>query len=177
MVATINNEFFEKSKQFFEHADLTNALDYYEKALSFIDNTKEKSNYIRFLNQILEYCKNHQLIEEQAFVLRSLGRTYSIFKNYVESLKYHQESLKIQRKLGKKRDVAEGLLYLAEDLEISGNYDECINTFQTALNIYNELGKLTECKKIKKELNRLKEFSKDIYEAEYIMNKFHLDTD
>lgn len=175
MVAIMNNEFFEKSKKFYEDGDLSNALDYYEKALSYIDTTKEKSSYIQFLEKILHHCKENELIEEEAIALRSLGRTHSIFKNYVESLNYHRESLKLQRKLGRKRDVAEGLLYLAEDLEVSGNYEECINAFKTASEIFRELGKLRICKDIEKEVFRLNEFSKEIFEDEYLMSKFHVD--
>ncbi|MFX1339494.1 MAG: hypothetical protein ACFFDK_12850 [Promethearchaeota archaeon] len=175
MVAIMNNEFFEKSKKFYENGDLSNALDFYEKALSYIDSSKEKSAYIQYLNSILNHCKENQLIEEQAIVLRSLGRTHSIFKNYVESLNYHRESLKIQRMLGKKSDVAEGLLYLAEDLEVSGNYEECINVFKNASEVFRELGKLRKCKEIEKEISRLNDFSKDIFEDEYLRNKFHID--
>ena len=175
MVAIMNNDFFEKSKKFYNDGDLTNALDYYEKALSYIDTTREKSAYIQFLNKILDYCKEKELIEEQAIVLRSLGRTYSIFKNYVESLNYHRESLKIQRKLGRKNDVAEGLVYLAEDLEVSGNYEECINSFKNASEIFHELGKLRKCKEIEKEISRLNEFSKEMFEDEYLRSKFHVD--
>jgi len=175
MVAIMNNEFFEKSKKFYEDGDLSNALDFYEKALSYIDTSKEKSAYVQYLNLILKHCKENQLVEEQAIVLRSLGRTHSIFKNYVESLNYHRESLKIQRKLGRKSDVAEGLLYLAEDLEVSGNYEECIKTFKNASEVFSELGKLRKCKEIEKEISRLNDFSKDIFEDEYFRNKFHID--
>lgn len=175
MVAIMNNDFFEKSKKFYNDGDLTNALDYYEKALSYIDTTREKSAYIQFLIKILDYCKENELIEEQAVVLRSLGRTHSIFKNYVESLNYHRESLKIQRKLGRKKDVAEGLLYLAEDLEVSGNFEECTKAFESASEIFHELGKLRQCKDIKKEISRLKEFSKQMVEDEYFLNKFNID--
>jgi tetratricopeptide (TPR) repeat protein len=175
MVAIMNNEFFEKSKKFYEDGDLSNALDYYEKALSNIDISKEKSVYIQFLEMILNYCKENDLVELQAIALRSLGRTHSIFKNYVESLNYHRESLKIQRKLGRKNDVAEGLLYLAEDLEVSGNYEECIKVFKSASEIFRELGKLRICKEIEKEVSRLNEFSKQIVEDEYLMSKFHVD--
>jgi tetratricopeptide (TPR) repeat protein len=177
MVATMNNGFFEKSKEFFEKGDLTNALEYYEKSIPYIDKTKERSNYIQYLNQLLNYCKKNNLIEEQAIVFRSLGRTYSLFKNYVESLKYHQESLKIQRKLGKNKEVAEGLLYLAEDFEVSGNYDESINAFHSASEIFHELGNLRKSKEIDKEVKRLKEFSREIYEDEYLVNKFRIKRD
>ncbi len=175
MVAIMDNEFFEKSKKFYEDGELSNALDYYEKALSYIDSSKEKSSYIQFLEMILNHCKENELVEEQAIVLRSLGRTYSIFKNYVESLNYHRESLIIQRKLGRKNDVAEGLLYLAEDLEVSGNYEECIKEFKNASEIFRELGKLRKCKEIEKEVSRLNEFSKQIFEDEYLMSKYHVD--
>jgi tetratricopeptide (TPR) repeat protein len=170
----MNNEFFEKSKIFFESRDISNTLESYEKAISYID-PKEKSSYIQFLNHILKYCKENQLEKEEAVALRSLGRTHSIFKQYVESLRYHEESLRIQRKLGNKTDVAEGLLFLAEDLEVSGNYDHCLKAFEDATEIFGELGKHKKAKEIQKEVDRLRSFSKQMVEEEAIMRKFHVD--
>lgn len=174
MVAIMSNNFFEQSKTFFEDGDIKNTLESYEKAISYIDQ-KDKSIYLQFLNQILSYCREKNLKEEEAIVLRSLGRTHSIFKQYVESLKYHEESLKIQRKLGKKMDVAEGLLYLAEDFEVSGNYENCIKAFEDAEEIFQELGKLRKVKEIKKELARLSDFSKQMVEDEYYLKEFNID--
>ena len=174
VVAIMNNNFFEQSKTFFENGDIKNTLETYEKAISYIDQ-KDKSSYLQFLNQILSYCKENNLKEEEAVVLRSLGRTHSIFKQYVESLKYHEESLKIQRELGNKMDVAEGLLYLAEDLEVSGNYENCIKAFQDAEELYQELGKLRKVKEIQKELSRLMDFSKQMVEDEYYLKEFNID--
>ncbi len=175
MVAIMSNEFFEESKRFFESGDLTNTIDYFEKAISYIDHKRDKSSYIQFLTQILKHCRENDLKKEEAIVLRSMGRTYSIFKQYVESLNYHRESLKIQRKLGRKMEVAEGLLFLSEDLEMCGNFDECVESYQSAAEIFRELGKLRKAEDIKKEISRLVEFSKEMIEDEYIMNKFHVD--
>ena len=111
----------------------------------------------------------------EAVALRALGRTHSLFKQYVMSLRFHEESLRIQRDLGKKIDVAEGLLFLAEDLEISGDYEKCLKAFADSENIFRELGVLEQAQKIQIEVARLKEFSKEVVEDEYIMNKFHVD--
>ena len=164
MVASIEHqELFEKSKKFFEDKDIENTLNHYEKAIERIDRTKitNKTDYIHFLKSILEYCKENNLPEQEALVLRALGRTYSLFKQHVESMKYHYLSLKIQKKLGKKLETAEGLVFLAEDLEVSGNFDKSIQTFQEASELFQELGKLRRIKEIKKEITRLNEFSKD----------------
>ncbi|MFX1237462.1 MAG: tetratricopeptide repeat protein [Promethearchaeota archaeon] len=177
MVAIMEN-FFEKSKEFFEKGDITNTLEVFEKAIMHIDPNKEKSKtreYISFLEKILKYCKESSLKEQEALVLRSLGRTHAIFKKHVESLKFHELSLKIQRELGNKKDVAEGLVFLAEDLEISGNYSECIKMFSDAADIFKELGKLRKVKEIKKEISRLSNFSKEIVEDEYLLHKFNVD--
>lgn len=171
-------DFFEKSKKIFDTGDISNTLDEYDKALMHIDpSSKEinKSEYIKFLEKILDYCKENQMLEEKAVVLRSLGRTHSIFKHHVESLKYHEQSLKIQRGLGKKKEVAEGLVFLAEDFEISGNYKRCIEMFTDAAFLFNDLGKYQKEKEIKREISRLKEFSEEMAKDEYIMNKFHVD--
>ncbi len=178
MVASINHtEFFERSKKFFESGDILNTLENFQKAMDRIDRThiKNKSEYIQFLEDILTHCRENNLPEEEALVLRTLGRTHALFKQYPESMKYHYQSLKIQKKLGKKLETAEGLVFLAEDLEVSGNFDTCIQTFQEASELFQELGKLKHVKEIKKEITRLKAFSKEMVEDEYILHKFNVD--
>jgi len=174
MVTTDKNEFFEKSKTFFESNDLINSLESYEKAISYI-NRKDKASYIQFLNKILDHCKTNNLKEEEAIALRHLGRTYSVFKQYVESLKYHEQSLKIQRKLGNQIDVAEGLLFLAEDLEVSGNYEGTLRAYRDATEIFRELGKLKQTKDIQKQIKRLESFTKEMVEDEYYLKKYNAD--
>ena len=171
-------DFFEKSKKIFDTGDVSNTLDEYDKALIYINpssKTINKSDYIKFLEKILKHCKENQMLEEEAVVLRSLGRTHSIFKHHVESLKYHELSLKIQRELGNKKEVAEGLVFLAEDLEVSGNYKRCIQMFTDAADLFYELGNLKKEEEAKSEISRLKKFSEEMAEDEYIMNKFHVD--
>jgi tetratricopeptide (TPR) repeat protein len=178
MVASIEHEeLFEKSKKFFEEKDIENTLDHYEKAMERIDRTKlkNKTDYIHFLQAILQYCQENNLPEQEALVLRALGRTYSLFKQHAESMKYHYQSLKIQKKLGKKVETAEGLVFLAEDLEVSGNYDKSIEAFKEASDLFQDLGKLRNVKEITKEINRLNEFSKEMVEEEYTLHKFHVD--
>jgi len=178
MVASLDHtEFFEKSKKFFEAEDITNSLESFEKAMEHVDRSsiKNKDEYIQFLLSVLKYCEENKKPEQEAMALRTLGRTYSIFKQHAESMKYHYKSLKIQKKLGRKKETAEGLVFLAEDLEVSGNFDKIIAAFQEASNIFQELGKLKKVEEIKKQISRLQEFSKEIVEDEYIMNKFHVD--
>ena len=90
-------------------------------------------------------------------------------------MKYHYLSLKIQKKLGKKLETAEGLVFMAEDLEVSGNFDKSIEIFQEAAEIFQDLGKLRNIKEIDKEISRLREFSREMVEDEYIMQKFNVD--
>ena len=178
MVAIMDHiELLEKSKQFFEERDIQNTLDHYNKALERIDRTKlkNKSDYIQFLQSILKYCQENDLPENEALVLRALGRTYSLFKQHVDSMKCHYQSLKIQKKLGKKVETAEGLVFLAEDLEVSGNYDKSVEAFKEASEVFQELGKLRKVKDIQKEISRLNEFSKEMVEDEYFLNKFQVD--
>jgi len=172
-----HDDLIEKSKKCFEDRDIPNTLDNYIKAMERIDRTKitNKSDYIQFLQSVLRYCQENDLHEQEALVLRALGRTYSIFKQHVESMKYHYQSLKIQKKLGKKVETAEGLVFLAEDLEVSGNYDKSVETFQEASEVFEDLGKLRRVKDITKEVTRLKEFSKEMVEDEYMLNKFQVD--
>ncbi|KKM98431.1 hypothetical protein LCGC14_1158030 [marine sediment metagenome] len=172
-----NSELLEKSKKFFEDRDIPNALETYEKAIDHVDRAKpkNKSEYILYLEAVLQYCKENNLIEHEALVLRTLGRTHSIFKQHAESMKFHYKSLKIQKRLGKKIETAEGLMFLAEDLEVSGNYDKSIEIFIEASELYNKLGKLKKTNEIAREINRLKEFSKTMIEDEYLLNKYQVD--
>lgn len=174
MVAEI--DYFQKSKVFFKQGDISATLESYEKVIEHLHTKKEfKIEIIDFLTKILSFCQENNLIMEEATVLRALGRTHSKFKNHIEGLKFSYQALKIQKKLGKKQDVAESLEFLAEDLEVSGNYDECIKIFNEAGEIYKELGKLRKVKTIEKEITRLKAFSENILEDEYLMNKYHVD--
>ena len=178
MVASINHtEFFEKSRKFFENGDILNTLENYQKAMERIDRTQvqNKTEYIHFLESILKHCKDNNLPEEEALALRALGRTHSLFKQHAESMKYHYLSLKIQKKLGKKLETAEGLVFLAEDLEVSGNFDKCVEIFKEAEEIFQDLGKLKNVKEINKEISRLQEFSREMVEDEYMLQKFNVD--
>ena len=175
MVTTVEN--FKKSKEFFKNGDVHNALESFDKVLEHFDQAKElnKTEMLLFLDNLLQHCKDNNLPNEEATVLRTLGRLHSKLRNHVEGLKYSYQALKIQKKIGKKLDIAESLVFLAEDLEVSGNYDECIQVFTEAAEMFHEMGKLNKEKDVIKEINRLKAFSKEIVEDEYIMSKFHVD--
>jgi len=175
MVAIMPDDLFKRSKQFFKSGDIKNTLDTYEKALSNIDRSKKSEHYIEFLRDLLKYCKQKNLKEEEALVLRAMGRTYSVFKEYVDSLKHHWLALKIQRKLGKRMEVAEGLQFIAEDQEVSGDFDEAVNSFTEARDIFKTLGKKDRVLRINKELKRLEDYSKEALEEDYMLNKFNID--
>ena len=175
MVTTVDN--FKKAKEFFKNGDVHNALESFDKVLEHFDQAKElnKTELLLFLNNLLQHCRDNNLNNEEATVLRSLGRTHSKLRNHVEGLKFSYQALKIQKKIGKKLDIAGSLVFLAEDLEVSGDYDECIVIFTEAAEIFHEMGKLQKETDVIKEIDRLKAFSKEIVEDEYIMNKFHVD--
>ncbi|MBD3211318.1 MAG: hypothetical protein GF311_01830 [Candidatus Lokiarchaeota archaeon] len=175
MVAIMGDDFFKKSKELFRRGDIKNTIATYEKALSNIDRDKESKHYITFLKDILNHCKTNNLREEEALVLRAMGRTYSVFKEYVDSLKHHWLALKIQRKLGKKIEVAEGLQFIAEDQEVSGNFDQAIKSYIEAREIFKELGKKDKVSLIDTELERLEEYSKEALDTEYMLSKFNID--
>ncbi|TFF63492.1 MAG: tetratricopeptide repeat protein [Promethearchaeota archaeon] len=176
MVAIMGNEnLFETSKELFKSGDIANTLETYEKAISNIDHSSDSKKYIVFLKALLKYCKENNLQEEEAIALRAMGRTYSIFKQYVDSLKYHWLSLKIQRKLGKKKEVAEGLKFIAEDLEVRGDYDESIESYREAMKLYEGLGKKEEVQTIKKKLKKLDDFASSLSNEDYLLSKFNID--
>ena len=175
MVTTFED--FEKSKEFFNSGDITSSLETFDKALDQLDRSKasRKKEIFQFLEKILTHCQENNLLNEEAVVLRILGRTHTKFKEYADALKYSYLSLKVRKKLGKKLDIADSLVFLAEDLEVSGKYEECIQNFNEAAEIYHELGKLRKEKEVRKELRRLESFSKQMVEDEYMMHKFHVD--
>ncbi len=161
----------------FEGSERSNALESFTKALDRSDTSKDaiKKELILFLENLLQYSKDNNLRDEDAMVLRTLGRTHSKFRNHVEGLKYSYQALKIQKKIGRKLDIAESLVFLAEDLEISGNSDECIKSFTEAAEIFHELGKLDKEIEIKNEINRLEVFSEQIVKDEFNLKKFNID--
>lgn len=175
MVATTDN--FQKSKEFFESGDIINTLLSFNEAIEHYDSTKDnkKKDLIQFLNDLLQHCQNNKLQNEESMVLRTLGRTHTKFKDHVKGLKYSYQALKIQKKLGKKLDVAESLVFLAEDLEVSGNYEKVIESFNEAAEIYHELGELEKEETVKIEIERLKDFSKQMVDDEYFLNKYQVD--
>lgn len=179
MVAIMNNELFEKSKDFFQNGDISNTIEEFNKVIPSINisEVKEETKYVQFLKQVLKHCRENELMEEEAKVLRSLGRVHSLFNQHFESLNYHRESLKIQRKLGRKADLAEGLILLADSLEINGKYKEANESLQTAASIFHELGKLRREKEVKKQIAHIQKFSKEMVEDEFYVRKFNIRRD
>ena len=175
MVATVDN--FEKSKEYFKQGDILSTLDSFDKVIESIDRSKpkDKLRLIDFLNGLLTYCRENNLKKEEAFVLRALGRVHSKYKDHKEGLNYSYQAVKIHRGLGKKSDIADSLVFLAEDLEASGKFDECIKSYNEAADIYHEIGKRRKEKDIMKEISRLDQFSREEVEDEYIKHKFHID--
>jgi len=176
MVAIMNNDFFDESKVFFQNGDIANTIEQFGKAISNIDpkQTEMQSEYVSFLKSVLERCRSERLTEEEARVLRMLGRIHSLFNQHYESLNYHRESLKIQRKLGRKADLADGLILLADSLQINGKYDECLDALKTAAEIFHDLGRLKREKEVINQIAHLKEFSKQMVEDEYYVRKFNI---
>jgi tetratricopeptide (TPR) repeat protein len=175
MVAT--TDIFQKSKEFFESGDIFNTLLSFNEAIEHYDSKKgnKKNELIQFLNDLLQHCRDNNLQNEEAMVLRTLGRTHTKFKDHVKGLKYSYQALKIQKKLGKKLDVAESLVFLAEDLEVSGNYEEVVKSFNEAADLFHELGELEKEDVVRIEIERLKDFSKQMVDDEYFLNKYQVD--
>jgi len=173
----MDNELLKKCHAHFRNKDIKNTLDCFEKALTLVDKTNDQAKYVTFLKEILEYCRVNQLFEQEAVVLRALGRTHSIFNQHYESLSYHRESLKIQRKLGRKLEIGEGLIMMGESLEFNQKYQESIDAYSSAAELFHELGKLRQEKDLKKEISRIEAFSRETIENEYMLAKFNINRD
>jgi len=176
MVASMDSQ-FEEVKKVFKSGDISNTIGSLDEILTGLSKDSDQTKYIQFLEEILATCREKQLKEEEALVLRTLGRIHSIFNQHIESLNYHRESLKLQRKLGRKSDIAMGLVMLGEDLEIAGQYDESLEAFKNAYDIFYELGKRRRTKEIQKEIARLEEFSREMEQDEFYLKKFNLPRD
>jgi len=176
-LVAIYDEILKKCQLYFKNDGVAPSLEYYEKALTTIDNSENQAKYISFLKELLEYCRKNHDFENEAVVLRALGRTHSVFKHHYESLNYHREALKIQRKLGRKLEIAESLELIAESLEFNEKYDECIKTYKNAADMFHELGKLRKERDLRKEISRIEAFSRDIIQDEYYLKKFRLNID
>ncbi|MBN1214580.1 MAG: hypothetical protein JXA99_03970 [Candidatus Lokiarchaeota archaeon] len=175
MVAIMGDDLFKRSKDFFKSGDIKSTLETYEKFIHNIDHSRDHKEYIDFLKIVLNFCKEKGLRDEEAILLRDMGRTYSIFKKYPDSLKHHRLSLRIQRELGKKKEVGEGLLFMAEDLVVSGDFEECLKSYDEAKDIFQKLGKIKNVKDIEKKIKILKDYSKEAVEEDFILHKFHVD--
>lgn len=174
MVATMKDGFFEKCRGYFENGDLTNTIDCFEKSIALINKDDDPQPYYDFLMRLLEHCQENQLKDEEALVLRTLGRTHSIFSDYIKSLNFHRESLKIQRKIGRKLDIANGLVFMAEDLEITEKFEDCIDAYQGAQDMFKEIGKIRKAKELEKKITQLKKITKELEKDEFYLRKFHL---
>ncbi len=175
MVAILNNDFLERSKKLYKEGNFQDALQTFEKAISHVDRSKDKSEYLSYLENLLKFCKDNNALEDEALVLRAMARIYSAFRMHADAMRLHWQALKLQKRLGKQSVVADGLVFLAEDLQISGNYGESIKAYEDASDIYKSLGKLRLVKELKKKIIEIKEFSKELIEDEYYLQKFGVD--
>jgi hypothetical protein len=64
---------------------------------------------------------------------------------------------------------------LAEDLEVSGNYEEVIKCFNEAADLFHELGEPEKEGAVRLEIERLQAFSKQMVDDEYFLNKYQVD--
>ena len=174
MVATMKNTYFDKSKTSFQNGDLSNTINFFEKSIPEIDKSENPEKYVNFLKELLRHCLDNNFVEAEATILRLLGRVSLQFEKYVESLKFHRKSLKIQRRLGKKLEIANQLLFLGEDLELLERYEESIKSLESAADLFEGLGKYDKVNEIKDEVRSIKDFSKKMLEDEYLLNKFHV---
>lgn len=180
MVAIMsNNELFEKSRLCFNEGDVQAAIEHLEALISSMNagEIKENDDHVQYLNDLLKYCRDNQLVELEAKVLRVLGTAYRLLNKLKESENFHHESLKIQRKSGRKADLADGLVLLSDSLQINGKHDECLDALKTAADIYRELGKLRREKELRKHISKLEKFSKDMLDEDYYVRKFHIRRD
>ena len=160
---TQNENYFIGSNYLVHNSKIQNGCKYFggEKIVDFILFDIKIGNWWLKREEVINIAKQLEIKVVPILYTGTIGDAIKYIKSGVKSVYGNF--------------IAEGLVFLAEDLEVSGNYNECINMFTDAAEILHELGNLKKEKDIRKELERLKKFSKEMVEDEYIMQKFHVD--
>ena len=78
--------------------------------------------------------------EQQALILLATGIAYQDLNKPQEALRNYQDSMEINRRLGKKRGVAAGLVQIAQVQVSLGKPDEAFKSYDQALTLRREIG-------------------------------------
>jgi serine/threonine protein kinase/tetratricopeptide (TPR) repeat protein len=97
------------------------------------------SEALDYLNRALALAIQRGNDEARASVLRTLGATYGAMNKSSEGLRYGQESLEIERRLGRPAGIADSLHTIAQMQDDAGQ-PEALKTYQEALELRRKIG-------------------------------------
>ena len=96
------------------------------------------------LNRALNLSIQVDNQEQKALILQATGIAYRYMNKFDEALRNYQDSIDINRKLGKKRGVAASLAEMAQLQALKGKPDASLASDQEALKLFQEIGSKKE---------------------------------
>ncbi len=165
---------YEKSLEFFRKKDISKSLEYFERALKFVQSKRESNRLLTLLSDMLEYSQKEGDKNLEAIVLKNLGKIHAIRKDFAKGLQSYQQAMKIHKELGNELGEAESMEYIASDFAIIGKYDFAIDYYRRALDIYQELGNQEKINKVAWEIKKIEEVGVEIDRNEYLLKKFNI---
>ena len=139
-------------------ADLPNARAHYERVLQAdpknldvllaMGRVEIKSGNsqaaLEPLNRALNLSIQVDNQEQKALILQATGIAYQYMDKLDEALRNFQDSIDINRKLGKKRGVAASLAQMAQLQGLKGRPDASLASYNEALKLFQEIGSKKE---------------------------------
>ncbi len=167
MLASIGHS--PKSKGLFLHkigvayynlSDFTQALMYYQQALSYREQIRDSLGMAKTLgnigntyNEISEYAKAldmelrcvkicEKIGAEDVLknVLSSLGDVYKNTREFSKSLEFHGRSLKLEEKMGNKEGIAQSLANIGQVHFLNRNFEVAKSYMEKAMTLAKEIG-------------------------------------
>ena len=114
------------------------ANSYYKAGIFCIDKgmNKEAIAYLKESAKIQGELKDFEKVMK---IYSNIGLLYANMDDYDKALLYFQNSLKIRKNLGDKKEIASGLLDYAYVLSMQGNHKDAIMNTLTALEMAQEI--------------------------------------
>lgn len=165
-------------------------LDYigksnYIKRASTLNNLGLLYNSIKDLSSALKYQESCMEAAEQSkdknvlsIALRNLGRFYTLDNKHVLALRTHQRSLKLQKEIGDKKEIAATYETLAEDMEFNEDFDAAHENYVNARALYEELGLNLETTRMDRAIKKVEDWKADLeqYDEFYMYDLDDRDT-
>ncbi len=104
-----------------------------------IDNGKP-DDALDFLGRAQTLAVQRGNNEARATILRALGSNYRALNKSAEALRYYQDSLELERKLGRTLGIADSVQMIAQLQDESGESESALKNYREALDLRRPLG-------------------------------------